>query len=104
MHAKTRNREDRNGEDSVTTKSVEDTKGRHEKLLQKFRDAVRKECRTGNPANIEELLAMLLAEQPDLKELTAKIRDKKGHVLKKPEIDRDYLRKIIAREISSQYD
>ncbi|MFZ2448169.1 MAG: hypothetical protein WAW37_17565 [Syntrophobacteraceae bacterium] len=84
--------------------SVEDTKNHYEKLLQKFRAAVHKECKTRDLTNIEELLARLLTEQPDLKALTAKIRDKKGHVLKKAEIDRDYLRKIIAREIKSQYD
>ncbi len=88
----------------MITKRVEDTKSQHDKLLQKFRVAVHRECTTRNPTNIEEVLALLLAEQPDLKKLTAKIRDKKGRVLKRPEIDRDYLRKIIAREITSQYD
>jgi hypothetical protein len=83
---------------------VEDTKMPHEKLLQKFRIAVHKEYKTGNPTNIEDLLDRLLAEQPDLKALTAKIKDKKGHVLKKAEIDRDYLRKIIAKEIRNLYD
>jgi len=88
----------------MIAKSVEDTKQHQEKLLRKFRDAVHKECKTGNLTNIEELLARLLAEQPDLKALTARIRDRKGHVIKQAEIDRDYLRKIIAREIGSQYD
>ena len=88
----------------MTAKSVEDTKNHYEKLLQKFRVAVHKEYKTRNPTNIEELLDRLLSEQPDLKALTAKIRDKKGHVLKRAEIDRDHLRKIIAREIKSQYD
>ena len=88
----------------MIAKSVEDTKNHHDKLLQKFRIAVHKELKTRNPTNIEELLDRLLTGQPDLKALTAKIRDKKGHVLKKAEIDRDYLRKIIAREIGSQYD
>ena len=83
---------------------VEDTKIPHEKLLQKFRVAVHKEYKTRNPTNIEELLDRLLTEQPDLKALTAKIRGKKGHILKKAEIDRDYLRKIITTEIRSQYD
>ncbi len=88
----------------MIAKSVEDTKNHHEKLLQNFRIAVHKELKTKNPTNIEELLDRLLTGQPDLKALTAKIRDKKGHILKKAEIDRDYLRKIIAREIGSQYD
>ncbi len=87
----------------MIAKCIEGTKNHHEKLLQKFRVAVHKECKTRNPTNIEELLDRLLTEQPDLKALTAKIRDKKGHILKKAEIDRDYLRKIIAREITSQY-
>jgi len=52
---------------------------------------------------LKELLTRLLVEQPDLKALTAKIRDKKGHCLK-AEIDRDYLRKIITKEIKIQYD
>ncbi len=88
----------------MIAKSVEDIKNQHEKLVQKFRVAVHKELKTRNPTNIEELLTRLLTEQPDLKALTGKIRDKKGHVIKKAEIDRDYLRKIIAREIGSQYD
>ncbi|MEN6440950.1 MAG: hypothetical protein ABFD97_20460 [Syntrophobacter sp.] len=87
----------------MTAKSVEDTKN-HEKLLQAFRVAVHKEFKTGIPANIEELLTRLLTGLPDLKALTAKTRDKKGRIVKKAEIDRDYLRKIIAREIKSQYD
>jgi len=45
----------------------EDTKMPHEKLLQKFRNAVHKEYKTGNPTNIEELLDRLLTGQPDLK-------------------------------------
>lgn len=88
----------------MIAKSIEDTKNHHEKLLQKFRVAVHKEWKAKNPTNIEELLTRLLTEQPDLKALTAKIRDKKGHVVKKAEIDRDHLRKIIAKEIRSQYD
>ena len=88
----------------MTSKSIDDTKNHHEKLLRKFRAAVHKEWKAGNPTNIEELLTRLLVEQPDLKALTAKIRDKKGHVLKKAEIDRDYLRKIITKEIKIQYD
>ena len=88
----------------MIAKSVEETKIHREKLLQKFRIAVHKEFKTGKITNIEELLNRLLIEQPDLKALTAKIRDKKGHILRKSEIDRDYLRKIIAREIGRQYD
>lgn len=82
---------------------VEDTKIPHEKLLQKFRVAVHREFKTGNPTNIEDLLDRLLSEQPDLKALTGKIKDKKGRILKKAEIDRDYLRKIITKEIRSRY-
>jgi len=88
----------------MNAKIVEDTKGHHEKLLQKFRVRVHKECKTRNCTNIEELLARLLTEQPDLKALTAKIRDKKGHVVEQAEIDRDYLRKIITTEIKRQYE
>ena len=88
----------------MIAKSVEEIKILREKLVQKFRVAVHKEYKTGKLTNIEDLLDRLLLEQPDLKALTAKIRDKKGHVLRKAEIDRDYLRKIIAREIGSQYD
>ncbi len=88
----------------MTAKKGEEVKIRNEKLLEKFRVAVHKEFRTGNPTNIEELLSRLLAEQPDLKALTTKVRDKKGHVLKKAEIDRDQLRKIIGKEIKSLYE
>jgi hypothetical protein len=88
----------------MIAKNIEDTKIIHEKLLQKFRVAVHKEYKIRNPTNIEDLLDRLLTEQPELKALTGKIRDKKGRILKKAEIDRDHLRKIIAKEIRSQYD
>lgn len=85
-------------------KSVQETKIYHEKLLQKFRAAVHKEFKTGSPSNVEELLDRLLAAQPELKTLTAKVRDKKGRVVKKAKIDRDDLRRIITKEIQTLYD
>lgn len=88
----------------MIAKSVQETKIYREKLLQKFRVAVHKEFKTGSPSNIEELLDRLLAGQPELKALTVKIRDKKGRVVKKAEIDREDLRRIITKEIQTLYD
>ncbi len=88
----------------MTAKRVEATNVNREKLLEKFRAAVHKEYKKKSTTNVEELLERLLAGQPELKALTAKVRDKKGHIIKRAEIDKDYLRKIIAREIGSQYE
>lgn len=88
--------------DRMTVRSVDTTL--RDKLLQKFQAAVRKEFKTGNPTNIEDLIDRLLLAQPDLKALTVKVKDKKGNILKKAEVDRDCLRKIIAKEIREKYN